>query len=73
MSREMADRVLYIELDPPEMTGDELEDNYKLNYCKPVIFNILETAYKHVGCGMESDRHLTRCSSSRTGTITRRH
>ncbi|KAI9466927.1 hypothetical protein BJY52DRAFT_1219783 [Lactarius psammicola] len=36
----------------------ESEDNYELNYYKPIVVHIPESAYKYVGCGVDSDGHL---------------
>jgi hypothetical protein len=63
----MAKRMLYLKgykLDRQKIRSRfpredyESEDNYELNYYKPIITHIPETAYKYVGCGVESDGHL---------------
>jgi hypothetical protein len=38
--------------------GFEAETSYELSYYIPIITHIPETAYKYVGCGVESDGHL---------------
>jgi hypothetical protein len=39
--------------------GPEGETNYELSYHIPIINTIPETAYKYVGCGVESDGDLS--------------